>query len=53
MGQVAIKREVIGDIRFTLNIYEADGIFIQSVYENNPGVWSFIDKPLSYYNKLR
>lgn len=53
MGQVAIKREVIGDIRFTLNIYEADGIFIQSVYENNPGVWSFINEPLCYYNKLR
>jgi glycosyltransferase involved in cell wall biosynthesis len=53
MGQVAIRREVIGDIRFELGIYEADGIFIQSVYESDPSVWSFVNKPISYYNKLR
>ena len=53
MGQVAIRRDVIGDIRFALGIYEADGIFIQAVYGNNPEAWSFIEKPLCYYNKLR
>lgn len=53
MGQVVIRREVIGDIRFALGVYEADGKFIQAVYENNPEAWSFIDKPLCHYNKLR
>ena len=53
MGQVAIRREVIGNARFALGIYEADGIFIESVYNSNPDKWSLIDKPLSYYNKLR
>ena len=53
MGQVAIQREVIGDARFALGVYEADGIFIQAVYGNNPEAWSFIEKPLCYYNKLR
>ena len=53
MGQVIIRREIIGDIRFALSVYEADGIFIESVYKNNPNAWSFIDKPLCYYNKLR
>jgi len=53
MGQAAIRREVIGDTRFALGIYEADGIFIETVYNSDPDKWSFIDKPLSYYNKLR
>ena len=53
MGQVTIRREIIGDIRFALSVYEADGIFVESIYKNNPNAWSFIDKPLCYYNKLR
>jgi hypothetical protein len=53
MGQVAIRREVIGDTRFELGIYEADGIFIETVYNRDPARWEFLHKPLTYYNALR
>lgn len=53
MGQVAIRREVIGNTRFELGIYEADGIFIETVYNRDPARWEFLHKPLTYYNALR
>lgn len=53
MGQVAMRRDVIGNIRFRLGVYEADGVFIEDVYRRDPKEWSFVDKPLCYYNKLR
>lgn len=53
MGQVVIRRELIGNTRFDIEQHIEDGLFIESIYENNPNAWSFINKPLCYYNKLR
>ena len=53
MGQVVIRRELIGNTRFIVDQHIEDGLFIESIYKSNPNAWSFIDKPLCYYNKLR
>ena len=53
MAQVIIHRDLIGDIRFELDPYNADGRFIEAVYQSNPGAWGFIHKTLCYYNALR
>ena len=53
MGQVVIRRELIGNTRFIVDQHIEDGLFIESIYKSNPNAWLFIDKPLCYYNKLR
>lgn len=53
MAQVCIMRDFIGDARFELPKYEADGIFIERLYNHNPSAWGFIDKVLCFYNALR
>lgn len=53
MAQVCMRRKLIGDIRFYPSRYESDGIFIEAIYQSNPKVWKFINKPLCYYNELR
>ncbi len=56
-AQVVVKRELIGDARFELDRYEADGIFIQKVYEADlDRKWWFAGEggsPVVYYNALR
>ena len=53
IAQVCIQRELIGTIRFIPNIYEADGEFIEAVYQSDQEAWRFIDDALCYYNALR
>lgn len=53
MAQVLIRRDLIGDIRFELDPYNADGRFIEAVYQSNPSEWAFIHQTLCYYNALR
>ena len=53
MAQVCIHRDLIDDLRFALHPYNADGVFIESLYRSNPKDWCIINKPLCYYNKLR
>lgn len=52
-AQYMIKRGLIGDIRFQENKYEADGIFIQEIYERNKDSFIIVNQPLCYYNYLR
>lgn len=56
-AQVILKRRLIGNTRFELGRYEADGIFIQKVYETNlDRKWWFVGEdgvPVVYYNALR
>jgi len=47
-----VKRSTIGDIRFIKKLYEADGYFASTVYQNTENK-CWIDKPLSIYNTLR
>ena len=39
-------------IRWTLQKYEADGIYINECYEKNKDIHIYVDNTLSYYNKL-
>lgn len=47
-----VKKEVVGDSRFIIDRYNADGIFAEECY-NKSNSKIFIDKILSVYNSLR
>lgn len=53
MGQVCMQRGLIGATRFELGLYEADGVFIENVYESDPQGWVFLNTPVCTYNSLR
>lgn len=53
LAQFCLRSELIGDTRFDIGIYEADGILIQKLYWSDPAEFEFIHKPLCYYNALR
>ena len=40
------------DIRWKVDKYNADGFYITECYENNKDKWVYVNKTLSYYNKL-
>lgn len=52
-AQYMIKRRLIGDTRLREDKYEADGIFIQELYERNKDSFIIVNEPLCYYNYLR
>jgi len=47
-----VKRDIVGDERWVLDRYEADGLFAESVY-NKASTKLYIPKVLSIYNSLR
>ena len=47
-----VSRKTIGDIRFRIDKYDADGYFASDCYGKSE-TKAFIDKPLSIYNQLR
>jgi glycosyltransferase involved in cell wall biosynthesis len=40
------------EVRWIPDKYNADGFYIKECYDSNKGSWVYIDKILSYYNKL-
>lgn len=54
MAQFIIRREIIGNLRFEPK-YEADGILIETIYNNEDQYrfYFYNRKPLTYYNKLK
>lgn len=52
-AQYMLKRSLIGDTRFQEDKYEADGLFIQDIYERNKDSFIIVNQPLCYYNYLR
>ena len=52
MAQFLIRRDLVGESRFTLDDYKTDGIFIENLYKNNSDDFVIIDEVLSYYNHL-
>ena len=40
------------NIKWRLDIYEADGYYIKEFYDNNTNKHAYIDEDLYYYNKL-
>lgn len=51
-AQYIFKREIVSQM-FEKTDYNADGIFIERLYKENPKAFRFIDSPLCYYNYLR
>jgi hypothetical protein len=52
-AQYIIPRKFIGNTRWDVMNYCADGIFIETIYKNNSDKFIWIDTNLSYYNYLR
>lgn len=52
-AQFILKVEEIGDLRFEIDRYDADGLFIYEFYEDNKEKFLIINEDLSYYNYLR
>lgn len=51
-AQFILKRELIGDLRY-IQRYEADGIFIETLYKKHSEEILITEEILSYYNKLK
>lgn len=52
MAQFVLKKELIGEKRLKPNLYVADGIFIQELYEDNSDDFIIDYEILCYYNYL-
>jgi len=47
-----VNQKIVGDTRFIINKYDADGYFAEECYEKSINK-TYIDRPLSIYNLLR
>lgn len=47
-----IDASLIQNIRWTVDEYTADAIFITECYSNHPESWIYVDRVLSYYNYI-
>lgn len=52
LAQICLTRDLIGERRFQLNAYNADGLLYQQLYAAFPRDFVFINRPLCYYNHL-
>jgi hypothetical protein len=52
-AQYVFDVNLVGDLRFDVTLYNADGFFIQKIYEENKDKWVYVPEIASYYNKLR
>jgi len=53
MAQFLVKSDILNEIRFVSNRYEADGIFIVELYNKYKDRFIFDKTVLSYYNHFR
>jgi len=51
-SMVLMYYPLISSIKWKLEKYESDGIYIQDCYLKNKGAWYYINRCLCYYNKL-
>lgn len=49
-AQVVFKKSFLGDIRFPVDQYTADGITYQQLFKKDMAAFAFVDKPLVYHN---
>jgi len=52
-AQVVFKKEFLGDLRFPIGVYVADGILYQQLYAKDPKKFEFFNIPVTYFNRLR
>jgi hypothetical protein len=50
-SQIILSRDVIGDLRWHLDAPDADGYFIEQIYDENANSISWVDKPLAFHKK--
>ena len=51
-AQIIFSREIIGETRWHLDVNDADGYFIERLYDEHADKIKLIEKPLAYYRKL-
>lgn len=52
-AQFTLPKNLIGDIKWDIFNYCADGVFAEEVYNKHKDKFIFVPKPLCYYNYLR
>ncbi len=52
-AQFILWRPLIGDTRWQLDRYDADGLFFAEVYEKDPTHIVYLERVAAYYNALR
>lgn len=52
-AQYAFKYKLLEGLRFFEDRYDADGVFIETLYSKYPDKFKIVDEPLCYYNYLR
>jgi hypothetical protein len=52
MAQIIFSKKIVKDLRFDVNNYCGDGIFIETLYEQNKDNAQFINSVAAYYNWL-
>ena len=50
-AQFLVDMDIVGDLRW-INKYEADGVFIETIVEQNYDKWEYIPEVLANYNSL-
>ena len=52
-AQFAFNVKLLNGLRFDPARYDADGVFIEQLYNENKDKFKVIQQPVCYYNKLR
>jgi len=52
LAQFVVPVSLLGDVRFILDKYSADGAFIEKLNENNPFSFKYIKGVYAYYNQV-
>jgi hypothetical protein len=52
-AQYLVHHELIGNLRYDENLYQDDGLFIETLHYSNPEKFMVINETMCYYNKLR
>lgn len=53
MAQILVHSDLIGNHRFPSGQYVADGLWIESIYDEHPTKFRFISEIACYYNELQ
>ena len=51
-AMVLIHNKLCNGLKWISNLYDADGHYIQNIYNNNKDKWMYVDNSLCYYNNL-
>jgi hypothetical protein len=52
-AQYMFRASIVEGLRFDETRYDADGVFIEELYQRHKDKFLFVNQPLCYYNYLR